>query len=485
MTLLPMVHALARRLRVGATAAHTMAACLVLVGSAGCDPADDGGGEGRAGPGSAGPDTGATSADDADTGVAGETGADSGVPRDTGPDTAPQDTDSDPPVDTAVSIDTAGSTDTGSSVDTALPHDTGGTSEPGDTGVPWDTGAVLDTSSAGDTGSAGDTAFPLDTGASLDSGGMVDTGSSTDSGDVDTAGAPDTGAPVDTATSGEDTGGPTDTAVSADTAGAEDVDWCAVQAVFDASCTSCHSVSGGLEAGLDLQADAWNNLVGQPSWLYTGETLVSAGDSASSLLYKKVAGTQGSSGDQMPYGGPYLDTETVAEIAAWIDDGALETCAGESVGDADTAADTGTSDTGATDTASPADTASPDSTADTASSDTGDAGPWNLDLTGAAWSSHVGDTLYLNVVRDTDAAVVSTATTVIASGTPTLSFPGVLDGGESYTLDYFADDNANGTCESYPADHVFHQSIGTPTGDMAVTITHSGALVDNAGCDSF
>jgi hypothetical protein len=89
-----------------------------------------------------------------------------------------------------------------------------------------------------------------------------------------------------------------------------------------ASCSSCHG--GGAPSGsLDLssQSAAYSHLVGVaakgPSCGSTGETRVVAGDSARSLLYNKVNGTQ-DCGNQMFTAGP----NDVGLVKSWIDDGA-------------------------------------------------------------------------------------------------------------------------------------------------------------------
>ena len=66
-----------------------------------------------------------------------------------------------------------------------------------------------------------------------------------------------------------------------------------------------------------------------------------------------------------------------------------------------------------------------------------------------------------------------------------MSFAGVLEAGEAYTLDYYADHDGDGECTTFPTDHMWHQSIGTATGHMSGTIDHSGGTIDEAGCDSF
>jgi hypothetical protein len=53
-----------------------------------------------------------------------------------------------------------------------------------------------------------------------------------------------------------------------------------------------------------------------------GETRVVAGDSAASLLYNKVNGTE-DCGVRMPDGKPPLAAADIATFKAWIDQGAL------------------------------------------------------------------------------------------------------------------------------------------------------------------
>lgn len=98
--------------------------------------------------------------------------------------------------------------------------------------------------------------------------------------------------------------------------------WCAVRAVL-ASCASCHSAAGAA-GGLDLETDAFAALFDGAS--ASGAPVVVAGDPEGSLLFRKVAGTQGpAEGGIMPPGAP-LDADTLERIRAWIADGATDVC---------------------------------------------------------------------------------------------------------------------------------------------------------------
>lgn len=95
-----------------------------------------------------------------------------------------------------------------------------------------------------------------------------------------------------------------------------------VMAIVGDHCVSCHPAGGG-SGGLDLESDLCGTTVGVPALGYDG-TLVVAGDSASSVLWAKMADT-GEFGGVMPMAGA-LDVDVVEIVAAWIDDGA--TCDG-------------------------------------------------------------------------------------------------------------------------------------------------------------
>ena len=96
-------------------------------------------------------------------------------------------------------------------------------------------------------------------------------------------------------------------------------------AVFDPSCSGCHSgpAGGPLPAGMDLSdADAsFTNLVGVTSSQVPALNRVTAGDPDNSYLIQKLEGTQ-STGQRMPAGGPFLDQAVIDDIRQWIADGA-------------------------------------------------------------------------------------------------------------------------------------------------------------------
>jgi putative membrane protein len=98
---------------------------------------------------------------------------------------------------------------------------------------------------------------------------------------------------------------------------------CAVKVVTQTKCTSCHA-GAGAQGGLDL-ADPYAALVGVTSSQFASEQLVAPGNTEASLLYRKVMGTQGSLGAQMPMGGLLTDHEQAA-IRTWIDAGAADDC---------------------------------------------------------------------------------------------------------------------------------------------------------------
>ena len=88
-----------------------------------------------------------------------------------------------------------------------------------------------------------------------------------------------------------------------------------IQTIFDNNCTSCHQNGGAYQNGLDLTA--YDNLMAGDS---DNGPVVIAGDHASSLLWQKV-----NSGAMPPGNNEDLNSDEIDLIAAWIDEGALET----------------------------------------------------------------------------------------------------------------------------------------------------------------
>lgn len=100
-----------------------------------------------------------------------------------------------------------------------------------------------------------------------------------------------------------------------------------VQQIFDTYCVACHA-GARIASFMPLTLGAsYANLVNVPaaSLLLPG-TRVIPGDSANSVLYKRVSGTGlPDQGLRMPLGGPFLDTlnpSAIGAIKGWIDEGA-------------------------------------------------------------------------------------------------------------------------------------------------------------------
>jgi mono/diheme cytochrome c family protein len=97
-----------------------------------------------------------------------------------------------------------------------------------------------------------------------------------------------------------------------------------IQPIFDGHCIRCHKPERIAEF-LDLSSGAsYSALVGISSVLTAGgDLLVSAGDSANSVLYMRISGTGlDNSEDIMPQGTAALSSANLALIASWIDSGA-------------------------------------------------------------------------------------------------------------------------------------------------------------------
>lgn len=98
--------------------------------------------------------------------------------------------------------------------------------------------------------------------------------------------------------------------------------YAAVQAIFNASCTSCHGGSGALNLGASVSyANLVNVAAAGGSCASSGMLRVAPGDPTNSLLYRKVAATQ-PCGNSMPRGGPALAPADVEIIRRWIAGGA-------------------------------------------------------------------------------------------------------------------------------------------------------------------
>jgi putative membrane protein len=95
---------------------------------------------------------------------------------------------------------------------------------------------------------------------------------------------------------------------------------CAVEQLAMVRCVSCHG-PGNQQAGLDLVSDPQAALVDQPSSAWPAVKRVVPSDPAASLLIRKLRGTQGSMGAQMPLGS-LLPDEEIVQFESWIAAGA-------------------------------------------------------------------------------------------------------------------------------------------------------------------
>ncbi|MFK8016785.1 MAG: Ig-like domain-containing protein [Gammaproteobacteria bacterium] len=92
--------------------------------------------------------------------------------------------------------------------------------------------------------------------------------------------------------------------------------------IFTPLCTVCHA---GAAAPVGLKLDAANSyamLVGAASVQVPDQLRVAPGDPDGSYLVQKIEGTA-AVGQQMPLGGPFLDSEQVGQLRDWIVNGAL------------------------------------------------------------------------------------------------------------------------------------------------------------------
>jgi mono/diheme cytochrome c family protein len=84
----------------------------------------------------------------------------------------------------------------------------------------------------------------------------------------------------------------------------------------------CHA-AGSSPSGLVLEAgQSYGNLVGRPAAENGSLDRVAPGNPDRSYLILKLRGDPSISGERMPLGGPYLTSDQIEGIAAWIRAGA-------------------------------------------------------------------------------------------------------------------------------------------------------------------
>ena len=97
--------------------------------------------------------------------------------------------------------------------------------------------------------------------------------------------------------------------------------------VFTPICTACH-IGAGAPEGLQLDAaHSYAALVSVSSAEQPTVMRVAPGNPDNSYIIRKLQGTAGISGAQMPFGGPYLPQSTINVIKQWIAAGAQKPAA--------------------------------------------------------------------------------------------------------------------------------------------------------------
>lgn len=99
----------------------------------------------------------------------------------------------------------------------------------------------------------------------------------------------------------------------------EGAGWEGAIELFDRDCVACHA-GDSPAGGMNLAADACAALVGVTSQGYAPALRVAPGDSAASVLWNKLAGTEAFDGAMPPGSG--TAPQNAEMIAAWIDEGA-------------------------------------------------------------------------------------------------------------------------------------------------------------------
>ncbi|MBS1271122.1 MAG: Chitodextrinase [Candidatus Marinimicrobia bacterium] len=97
-----------------------------------------------------------------------------------------------------------------------------------------------------------------------------------------------------------------------------------IQPVFTENCafSGCHGTSNPQQGLVLAEGEAYGNIVNVPSQEESGYDLIEPNMPDSSYIYLKIQ-PDPPSGEQMPRGGPYLDSETINMIETWISEGAL------------------------------------------------------------------------------------------------------------------------------------------------------------------
>jgi hypothetical protein len=81
-------------------------------------------------------------------------------------------------------------------------------------------------------------------------------------------------------------------------------------------------------------------------------------------------------------------------------------------------------------------------------------------------------------VRTDNSNIVAEDIAFVRNAAFSFQFPNVLEDGVGHTVDYFADVNASGACDTQPTDHTWQEDLGTVSGDVVLDINHTTNFAD-------
>ncbi|MCB1182213.1 hypothetical protein KDM41_02190 [bacterium] len=110
-----------------------------------------------------------------------------------------------------------------------------------------------------------------------------------------------------------------------------------------------------------------------------------------------------------------------------------------------------------------------------------DDGPYDLVLTGTVLP-HASQLLHVMVVRDdTDAVAVHGEIVVPVDGNFAFTWNGLLEKNVSYCIDFYADHDGSGSCDSPPTDHSWRIDLGPVGGDVSRDFQHDTNFTEICG----
>ena len=111
------------------------------------------------------------------------------------------------------------------------------------------------------------------------------------------------------------------------------------------------------------------------------------------------------------------------------------------------------------------------------------AGPFDVLFSGiSGYNIHVGQILSAAVVKTSNNSIVHTdSTTVTPNGQFFFEWIDILEGGESYNIDFYADITGNGSCDPPPTDHAWRIPIGPVLSNININDEHDTNFLDVCG----